>query len=55
MATIDEAGAFQAYTSKFGWGGSSELATKIGKSVQYVERRVRLLDLPVDVLESIRS
>lgn len=55
LATIDEARAFQAYTSKFGWGGISELARKIGKSVRYVERRVRLLDLPVDGLESIRS
>jgi ParB family chromosome partitioning protein len=37
----------------FGWGGISELAAKIGKSVGYVDKRIRLLDLPSDVLDSI--
>lgn len=55
LSIIDEARAFQAYTSRYGWGGMSELANKIGKSVQYVERRVRLLDLPPDVIESVTS
>ncbi len=55
LSIIDEARAFQSYTSMFGWGGMSELARKIGKSVQYVERRVRLLDLPPDVIESVTS
>lgn len=52
---LDEAHAFRDYAVKYGWGGMSELAKKIGKSVHYVERRVRLLSLPIDVLESIKS
>jgi ParB family chromosome partitioning protein len=31
-------------------GGISDLAAKIGKSISYVDRRIRLLRLPVDVL-----
>ena len=33
----------------FGWGGISELSTKIGKSISYVSRRIRLLELPADI------
>jgi len=50
---IEEARLFEVYVSKLGWGGISELASKIGKSVSYVDRRLRLLDLPSDVVESI--
>jgi ParB family chromosome partitioning protein len=55
LTPIDEAKTFQAYASKFGWGGMSDLARKIGKSVHYVERRTKLLDLPTDVLDSLNS
>ena len=50
---IDEACAFKAYVSDFGWGGISELAEKISRSVSYVTKRIKLLDLPADVLDSI--
>ena len=54
LTPIEEAKTFQEYASKFGWGGLSMLAKQIGKSVHYVERRIRLLDLPTDVLNSVR-
>jgi ParB family transcriptional regulator, chromosome partitioning protein len=50
---IEEAHAFKNYVLTFGWGGISELASKIGKSVSYVDKRIRLLDLPADILDSI--
>jgi len=50
---IEEAHAFKAYVSDFGWGGVSDLAIKIGKSPSYVDRRLQLLKLPLDVLEKI--
>ena len=50
---IEEARAFKNYVLTFGWGGISELAAKIGKSVSYVDKRIRLLDLPADILDSI--
>ena len=53
LGAIDEANAFRTYVSKFGWGGASDLALKIGKSTSYVTKRIRLLDLPPEVVESI--
>jgi ParB family chromosome partitioning protein len=50
---IEEAHAFQDYVTNYGWGGISELATRLGKSVSYVDKRIRLLDLPADVVESL--
>jgi ParB family transcriptional regulator, chromosome partitioning protein len=50
---LDEAKAFHAYVSEFGWGGVSDLASKIGKSVSYVTKRIGLLKLPFDVKNSI--
>jgi ParB family chromosome partitioning protein len=50
---IDEARAFRIYISDFGWGGVSELARKIGKSPSYVTKRIGLLDLPQEVIESV--
>jgi ParB family transcriptional regulator, chromosome partitioning protein len=50
---IEEAHAFKNYVLTFGWGGISELAVKIGKSISYVDKRIRLLDLPSDILDSI--
>jgi len=51
---IDEATAYNTYVSNLGWGAVSDLATKIGKSVSYVTKRMALLDLPPDVIDSIR-
>jgi ParB family chromosome partitioning protein len=50
---IDEARAFKIYISDFGWGGASELARKIGKSPSFVTKRIALLDLPEDVIQSV--
>jgi ParB family transcriptional regulator, chromosome partitioning protein len=55
LSSLDEADAFKAYVSDFGWGGVSDLALRIGKSVSYVTKRIKLLNLPADVLESITS
>jgi ParB family transcriptional regulator, chromosome partitioning protein len=52
---LDEACAFKAYVSDFGWGGVSELSIKIGKSVSYISKRIKLLNLPEDVLNSITN
>src|SRR5205085_2925095 len=43
------------YVSDFGWGGVSELASKIGKSASYVAKRIMLLSLPQEVLNSITA
>jgi ParB family chromosome partitioning protein len=50
---IEEARAYETYTSNYGWGGISELASMIGKSISYVDRRMRLLGLAPDVIELI--
>ncbi len=55
LNSIEEARAFQDYVTNYGWGGISELATRLGKSVSYVDKRIRLLDLPPDVLESLST
>jgi ParB family transcriptional regulator, chromosome partitioning protein len=52
---IEEARAFQDYVKNYGWGGISDLATKLGKSVSYVDKRIRLLDLPTDVVDSLSA
>jgi ParB family chromosome partitioning protein len=52
---MDEALAFKSYVHDFGWGGISDLAVKIGKSVSYVDKRIRLLDLPPEVLHKVRD
>jgi len=52
---MEEARAFKKYVHEFGWGGASELSKKIGKSVSYITKKIRLLDLPPDVIDSIIS
>jgi ParB family chromosome partitioning protein len=52
---IEEAKAFQDYVNNYGWGGISDLATKLGKSVSYVDKRIRLLELPEDVVDSLSA
>jgi ParB family transcriptional regulator, chromosome partitioning protein len=55
LSALDEATAFKAYVSDFGWGGASDLGSRIGKSVSYITKRMKLLNLPSDVLESIMN
>lgn len=52
---IDEANAFKAYINDYGWGGVSHLAEKIGKSPSYITKRIKLLDLPRYIRDSISS
>jgi ParB family chromosome partitioning protein len=52
---IEEAHAFRSYVKDLGWGGISELAAKIGKSISYVDKRLKLLELPPEVIESISN
>jgi ParB family chromosome partitioning protein len=53
LTPIEEAEAFSKYVKEFGWGGVSDLASKIGKSVSYVDKRIKLLGMPKSVVESI--
>ena len=39
---IEEARAFQDYVTNYGWGGISELAIRLGKSVSYVDKRINI-------------
>lgn len=55
LSPIEEATAFKVYIADFGWGGVSDLAARIGKSVSYITKRIKLLNLPSDVLQSIRN
>jgi ParB family chromosome partitioning protein len=50
---IEEALAFRKYVNDFGWGGVSQLAEKLAKSPSYVTKRIRLLDLPSEIQDSI--
>ncbi|MGI9010536.1 MAG: ParB/RepB/Spo0J family partition protein [Nitrososphaeraceae archaeon] len=52
---LEEARAFQDYVTNYGWGGISDLAPKLGKSISYVDKRIRLLDLPPNVVESLST
>jgi ParB family chromosome partitioning protein len=53
MDPIEEAEAFRRYVVDFGWGGVTELASKIGKSEEYVSHRIQLLKLPEEVKQHV--
>jgi ParB family transcriptional regulator, chromosome partitioning protein len=55
LSPIEEATAFKVYVADFGWGGVSDLSARIGKSVSYITKRIKLLNLPLDVLQSITN
>lgn len=55
LSPIEEAEAFKTYITDFGYGGVSELAFRIGKSPSYITRRVRLLNLHPDIIDSIAN
>jgi ParB family chromosome partitioning protein len=50
---IEEGLAFKKYVSEFGWGSASELARKLSKSSSYISKRMRLLELPANVIQLI--
>ena len=52
---LEEARALQNYVTNYGWGGISDLAPRLGKSISYVDKRIRLLDLPPNVVESLST
>lgn len=52
---IEEGIAFKKYVSEFGWGGISELAEKVSKSDSYVCKRIKLAELPKDMIELIST
>jgi ParB family chromosome partitioning protein len=53
LNVLEEAYAFKNYVSNFGRGGISDLAYRIGKSISYIDKKIKLLDLPADVLNSL--
>ncbi len=55
LSVIEEAEAFKAYVADFGWGGISELAKRVGKSPSYITKRIKLLNMPADVLASVKD
>jgi ParB family transcriptional regulator, chromosome partitioning protein len=55
LNALEEAHAFKSYISDFGWGGVCDLALRIGKSPSYITKRIKLLNLPSNILESIES
>jgi ParB family chromosome partitioning protein len=50
---IEEGLAFRKYVHEFGWGGISELSQRISKSPSYVSRRIKLVNLPQNILDLI--
>ena len=50
---IEEGLAFSKYVHEFGWGGISELAQKLSKSPSYISRRIKLANLPQNILDLI--
>jgi ParB family chromosome partitioning protein len=55
LNAVEEAVAFKKYVDAHGWGSVSDLAKKIGKSHSFVSNRIRLLELPSDILQKIVS
>ncbi|MEW6603506.1 MAG: ParB/RepB/Spo0J family partition protein [Thermoproteota archaeon] len=55
LSPLEEAEAFKKYALNFGWGGINELSSKIGKSPSYIAKRIKILDLQPEILESIRN
>lgn len=50
---IEEAGAFKSYIHEQGWGSISELARIIGRSQEYISKRMKLLELPETIQQEI--
>jgi ParB family transcriptional regulator, chromosome partitioning protein len=41
---------FKKYVKEFGWGGISDLAEKLSKSTSYICKRIKLTELPKDIV-----
>jgi len=53
LTVLQECTAFKKYVTDFGWGSISDLAKKLSKSPSYISKRMRLLELPAEVLRLI--
>ena len=53
LNALEEAEAFKKYVDDFGWGGVSELASKIENSEEYVSHRIQLLKLPSEAKKQL--
>jgi len=53
MNAIEEASAYNRYVKDYGWGGISDLAKHVGKSQEYISKRLKLLELPKAIQEEI--
>lgn len=53
MNPIEEGIAFNQYSEGRGWGGITELATRIGRSQEFVTKRIQLLRLPQNIRNEI--
>ncbi len=53
MNPIEEAIAFNRYDEGRGWGGITELAARIGRSQEFVTKRIQLLRLPQNIRNEI--
>jgi len=53
MTPIEESIAFKKYVEGYGWGGVSDLARQIGRSQEFVTKRIQLLMLPKEIQEDI--
>ena len=55
LEPLEKAQAFKKYVLESGWGGISELATKIGRSHSYVIKYIMLLELPQDIIDFVNT
>jgi ParB family transcriptional regulator, chromosome partitioning protein len=55
LEPLEKAQAFKKYVLESGWGGISELATKIGRSHSYVIKHNMLLKLPQDIIDFVNT
>jgi ParB family chromosome partitioning protein len=53
LSPIEEARAFRDYVETLGWGSESDLARRIGKSQEYISKRIKLLSLPANLQKDI--
>jgi len=53
MYPIEEGLAYRKYVQEFGWGSVSELAEKLSKSISYICKRIKLTELPNDIIDLI--
>ena len=53
MNPLEEAMAFHQYVEGYGWGGISELARRLGRSQEFVTKRIQLLRLPEKIQQEI--